>query len=354
MYVLGGPPSMEHPVSGQWEFLGRVRGMPEQWAIDGTVLEMDDGQLYLAYSGWPLDEREVYKPEEDDPLVLYRGEYDWQVDMIDDDEGGGRGRGGSDSKKKKIKHDVSGLLQHIYLLRLASPTTAGSKPAVIGSPTEEWEITRDHNSEGAAHAINEGPEWLISPDGRWRGLVYSCAASWTSEYKMATLQYIGGPPLSASSWKKAKAPLLQTRKEDGDGGVYGPGHGSFVDLGNGTVVAVYHATRGPRDGWRGRLARVQRVAFLKDGAPYMGPISPSSSSGSRSRFHNGGIKAADTSLIGKILRMFFGLGPHAAGDGGGPSGGEMKQVQMRAFLETARANRAELGVDANGSDCDGA
>ena len=53
--MLGGPRDGGNPCnSGDWEFLGRVRGMPpNQWAIDGTVFELNH-TLYFAYSGWPL------------------------------------------------------------------------------------------------------------------------------------------------------------------------------------------------------------------------------------------------------------------------------------------------------------
>ncbi|KAI0187869.1 alpha-L-arabinofuranosidase II [Xylaria flabelliformis] len=213
LYVLGGPLATEEPCSGQWDFLGPIHPMPDQWAIDGTVFEIED-QLYLAYSGWPLNSR---------------------------------------------------LVQHLYIVRLDTPTTADSKPVPVGLPYQSWEIT--HDGDGA-HAINEGPQWLSSPDGRWHGLVYSCGGSWTHEYKMATLKYRGGEPLDPSSWRKSEAPLLQMHKQSGTG-PFGPGHGSFLHIGGGHVIAVYHATDGPDDGWGNRRARVQRVTFTEKG-PYMG------------------------------------------------------------------------------------
>ncbi|KAI1392751.1 glycoside hydrolase family 43 protein [Hypoxylon trugodes] len=219
MYVLGGPPASEDPCIGQWEFLGRIHEMPDQWAIDGTVFELN-GDTYFAYSGWPLD-----NPDESSDLV-----------------------------------------QQLFIMKLGDPTSAASAAIVISIPQHPWEIT--HEGNGTDHGINEGPQFLRSPDGgiSWQGLVYSCAGSWTHEYKMGMLQYIGGDPLDPESWRKGEEPLVQTRKHGT--GPFGPGHGSFVNVA-GEIVAIYHATDSPTDGWENRRARAQRVAFTEEG-PYMG------------------------------------------------------------------------------------
>lgn len=215
MYVLGGPPANLDPTIGHWEFLGGIRGMPEgQWAIDGTVFPLKNG-LYFCYSGWPAGERH------------------------------------------------SDLIQELWLIRLATPTQANSQAVRICRPEHGYEFTHDGNG---AHGINEGPQWLVSPNGVWAGIVYSCAGSWTNNYKMNVLQFQGGDPLNAGSWRKETRPLLQT-SPDGFG-PWGPGHGNFVNLG-GEVVAVYHATDGPADGWGNRRARVQRVGWTQHG-PTMG------------------------------------------------------------------------------------
>lgn len=214
MYILGGPPAASDPIQGHWEFLGPIENMDQaQWAIDGTVIELDH-QLYFVYSGWPFD-----NPGESD------------------------------------------LIQQIFILRLSDPTTAASPPTLLCKPEAPWEWTADHG-------INEGAQYLAAPDGSWRGVVYSCAGSWTKDYKMNTLQYVHGDPLDVASWRKGTKPLIQNGNHDK--GPWGPGHGSFVHVGQETV-SIYHATDGHGDGWNNRKARMQRVVFV-DGQPYMSGV----------------------------------------------------------------------------------
>lgn len=217
MYVLGGPPASSDPITGgQWDFLGPVRGMPPtQWAIDGTIAPLNNS-LYFVYSGWPLE----------------------NGDRDDDRQ------------------------QQLFIMALASPTEGASAPVMISRPEHAWEC-----SDGKG--INEGPQFLAAPDGRWLGLVYSCAGSWTRDYKMNTLQFLGGDPLDPRAWRKADRPLIAA----GSRGPFGPGHGSFLDLG-GEVVGVFHATDRETDGWENRKARVQRVIFTEQGPEMGGVVGP--------------------------------------------------------------------------------
>ena len=221
MYVLGGPSAEQDPHQGPWELLGPIGGMDQgQWAIDGTVFEIDD-VLFFCYSGWPKRD---------------------------------------DGKWVQQKQNV----QQLWILRMKDPVTADSEAVMISHPSLPWE-----QLEGTHVAINEGPQWLESPSDHWRGLVYSCSASWTRHYKMATLRYLpqaGKGPLDRSSWIKSEEPLLQNRP-DGKG-PFGPGHGCFLQV-NGETLALYHATDRCDDGNRNRRCRMQSVRWTEAG-PEMG------------------------------------------------------------------------------------
>lgn len=213
MYVLAGPPSHQSPLdSSAWKFHGPLEGMPDQWAIDGTVISLHGG-LCFVYSGWPL--------------------------------------GRTDESK-----------QEIYIMEMASPTACVGQAVRISTPDQPFEFS-------GSSGINEGPQFLCSPDGRWAGIVYSCAGSWTHEYKMNVLYFTGGHPLAPSSWQKSMQPLLQASRDDSP--PYGPGHGNFVSVhgpGGPEIWGVFHATDA-KTGWEGRKARVMRVGWSAAG-PYMG------------------------------------------------------------------------------------
>jgi len=216
-YVLSGPPAAQDPTAAeQWKFEGPLRGLPAwQWAIDATVFEVAGFGRFTVYSGWP----------EQNP-------------------------------------GLSDLVQQLWIVKMGSPVEAQGAPVCLLQPQESWEWSDNHG-------ILEGPQWLQAPDGGWSGIVYSCAGSWTKDYKMNTLRYLGGDPLDPKSWLRSEHPLI-TSKPQGGGGPYGPGHGSFVHVG-GETLAIFHGKDGDGGGWDGRKARVQRVVWSPDG-PYMGGV----------------------------------------------------------------------------------
>lgn len=170
LFLLGGPPAHEDPCSDflspgcQWEDLGHIQGMlRDQWAIDGTFFILN-GDLYMVYAGSELG-----------------------VNLATFNE------------------------SRLFIVRMKDPTTVATTPPVcISSPTHAWEW------EGNT-GINEGPEWLEAPDGRWKGIVFSAGGSWCQNYKMVVLQYLGGDPLLPYSWRKQGRPLCTSGR-----GMHGP------------------------------------------------------------------------------------------------------------------------------------
>ena len=153
--------------SGSWQFLGPLRGMPDHWAIDATVFIFNH-RLYCCYSGWPLK-------------------------------------------------DCSDTEQDLFLIRLITPEEADLNTLVcISKPTLNWERLDNRG-------INEGPQFLSIPE--FTGIVYSACGSWTNKYKLGALQMVGQEPMSESSWRKLRRPVMTSDTDDRHG-PYGPGHAS--------------------------------------------------------------------------------------------------------------------------------
>jgi len=178
MYVLKGPAATVDPMLDTSVFSlvgnGPIAIRPNHWAIDGTMIHLNN-QWYLVYSGWPQD-------------------------------------------------GTNELKQELWIAKMKSPTEAdpAQPAAAISSPTDyPWE---KHTDSGGVHQINEGPAWLEI--GSFRGIVFSASASWSSDYTLGVLQYVGGDPLQKSSWHKSPQQLL-CNNPNGQG-PWGPGHCSYA------------------------------------------------------------------------------------------------------------------------------
>lgn len=203
---------------GSWVFEGPMRGLPNhQWSIDATVFSPDPaGHLpggrpdeqrrwYVCYSGWPLG-------------------------------------------------DYSDTQQDLFLAKMKNPLEVEEGTLTcIGRAELPWE-----RPEQGRRGVNEGPTWVSFPGGQWRGIVYSGHGSWTWEYKLGLLQFMGGPGddlCSTKLWRKRPTPLLVSDKSMG--APFGPGHASFVsNPGDDRVFCVYHGNEKEDEGWNNRKARV--------------------------------------------------------------------------------------------------
>lgn len=201
MYVVEG--LTDNP-QGQYVFRGRLTGSSDHWAIDGSVLEMPDGTRYFVWSGW---------------------------------EG------------------VSNTSQNIYIAKMSNPWTIGSERSLISRPEYNWE-------KNGYPYVNEGPQPLVHNGKTF--IIFSASGSWTDEYCLGQLTYLGGDPLKSISWRKEPKPVF--KKTDT---IFGPGHCSFVKDKKGQDWIIYHAARSSGAGWA-RQIRAKQFTWRKNGAPDFG------------------------------------------------------------------------------------
>lgn len=121
----------------------------EGWAIDGTVLALDNGRLFFIWSGWP---------------------------------GPRNGR------------------QNLYISPMLDPLTLAGPRRLLCVPNQHW--------ERIGMPICEGPQVLMRNGSIF--IVYSASASWTPDYCLGLLSYRGGDLLNSLSWQKHGPVFQQT------------------------------------------------------------------------------------------------------------------------------------------------
>jgi GH43 family beta-xylosidase len=133
---------------GAYTFKGQLRPTTDKWAIDGAVIQKDDGSLYFVWSGWP-------------------GDVDGQ--------------------------------QNLYLAAMSNPWTISGERILLSQPTFVW--------EGRGLPLNEGPQ-PIRLAGKY-GIIFSASGSWTREYNLGLLTNTDGNLLNPKSWVKSGPVLRQ-------------------------------------------------------------------------------------------------------------------------------------------------
>ncbi|GAB6032310.1 hypothetical protein CHUAL_010948 [Chamberlinius hualienensis] len=193
---------------GPYTFVGEIAAATDMWAIDSTVMKLNN-QLYFIWSGSPY---------------------------------------------------VIETIQYIYIALMSSPTSLSSDRFILSEPTYPWEFAS--NGQG----VNEGPA-VLQHDGN-TFIVYSASGSWEDSYCLGLLTYIGGDPLQISSWVKTDGCVFSQNPSKS---VYGTGHNSFTTSPDLTQVwNVYHADVQSGGGWANRSIRAQQVNWDADGSPIFG------------------------------------------------------------------------------------
>lgn len=228
LYVLEN--SSKDPFKGEFILKGRIpTDKNNNWAIDASVFE-NRGEWYMVWSGW-------------------------QTRRIDTET------------------------QCIYIARLKNPWTLDSERVLISKPELEWE-RHYKNEEGWTPSyivyVNEGPQPLKSPRGKYIHLVYSASGCWTPHYALGMLTAeVGSDLLNPASWKKSTHPVFRQSPENG---VYGTGHCSFFKSPDGKEdYILYHARNtqvDPQGQGDTRNPRAQKIGWGADDYPIFGTPEP--------------------------------------------------------------------------------
>ncbi|TFL02561.1 glycosyl hydrolase [Pterulicium gracile] len=133
---------------------------------------------------------------------------------------------------------------------MTSATTLGNATK-ISAPTLSWERVGANVNEGAAPIYHGGNTWIV----------YSASNCAATGYKLGSLQWTGGNPLSASSWQKNPNPIFQYAN-----GNHQPGHSAFFLSPSGNQI--WNNTPGACDG--SRCTAVQQVNFNSNGELNLG------------------------------------------------------------------------------------
>lgn len=149
MYVLEG--IGDDPLSARYTSRGKITDSTDQWAIDGTVLDTDNGERYFVWSGW---------------------------------------------------ESADNMVQNIYIAKMANPWTLIGERVRISSPVYAWE------QQGLG--INEGPQ--ILQHGAQHHIIYSASHSITDFYCLGQIALVGDNPLEPTHWIKQPNPVYQSHQ----------------------------------------------------------------------------------------------------------------------------------------------
>lgn len=207
MYVLEG--NSQDP-QGTYTFKGKITDSTDRWAIDGAVLQTDDGELYFVWSGWEGNVNES---------------------------------------------------QNIYIARMSNPWTISGPRVMISTPTEAWEKI------GGTPTINEGPE-ILKKNGKIF-IIYSASGSWSDDYTLGMLTNTDGKVLDPASWAKSGPVFSKVPTAYGPGhNTFTTSPDGTEDW------IVYHAVKNAGGGWANRSVRAQKFTWNADGTPNFGTPVP--------------------------------------------------------------------------------
>lgn len=211
------------PMKGEWTLRGPIITNAEwNFGIHPTTFTVG-GRQYLLWSGWP---------------------------------------------KRRTESET----QCIYIAEMENPWTPRSDRVMISSPVYEWErqwINPDGSRSAYPIYVNENPEVLISPDGRYVVVAYSASGIWT-EFNALGILYARADSdlLDKRNWTKLTEP--QFVPEEGSG-LFGTSNISLVPRvePDGTQLMVYQAKYyTPTE--RIYDVRLKKISWNDEGLPELG------------------------------------------------------------------------------------
>jgi GH43 family beta-xylosidase len=188
--------------------------LDENMSIDGTVLQMPNGDLYMVYMR-------------------------------------------NESPCKPIPGNPTAHHNKLYIAKMSDPLHVCSKPVQLIEPEYPWE---GDIVEGAFPLIHDGKVFLL----------YSANAAHLPEYCLGLLTCVNPEdPMDPKSWVKSPEPIFKAA-----GNVFGPGHASVVPSADRTESwLVYHSKYDHADtlpaGWN-RLVNMKKIEWNEDGTPNLG------------------------------------------------------------------------------------
>ena len=183
----------------------------DEWTIDGTVFQAENGKLYMIWCG-------------------------------------------------HVPNNGNGL----YIAEMSDAWTISSKRVLISQADFDWEKKR--------YPINEAPE-ILQRNGKIF-LIYSASDTGTPDYALGMLTNSDGDVLNPKAWKKSPVPVFSQVK-NADGNVFGPGHNGFFKSPDGKEDwIIYHGKETDEYTYRGRRARAQKFTWNADGTPNFGEPIP--------------------------------------------------------------------------------
>lgn len=190
---------------GSWGNEKRVVPNEELYAIDGTVMQYGNGQLYFIWTGNP----------ETGPASM-----------------------------------------GLFIAPMVDPETVLVPRILIRRPKSEWEMH--------GFPVNEGP-FIIENAGR-TFLVFSGSSTFTPDYCLSIMVIDGLlDPLDPINWWTKDECLFARNDAEG---VFGTGHATFAKSPDDTETwMIYHAVNDVTDLGINRYARVQKLEWNSDNSP---------------------------------------------------------------------------------------